>query len=253
MAGSYELNVSWGARANSASDCAECLGNVLRELAAIDPIFSNWKTVGDKGVKRCVLSPEDAVGLLRAVEEGRSTHEFGELGQDLGFLIGAGNGRNTIFSVGLLASLGSSTMVSGLCNNICLVVGLPLQTEPTIVTLPVFKPALVALARICDAGWGTIAPTRSTDFGQIKPNPLRQEIWSGWVVYLSAALAARITPPRSAIVEEVPGGGMLMIATEETFEPDNSEHFRVACDIQAALAPLNALPWPPDLSVARNL
>jgi hypothetical protein len=37
-----------------------------------------------------------------------------------------------------------------------------------------------------------------------------------------------------------------MVATEETFLADNPGHVAIAREIDAALAPFNALPWPPD-------
>jgi len=67
-----------------------------------------------------------------------------------------------------------------------------------------------------------------------------------WMSYLSARFAPLVVPPRSAIVEHPQGGGLLMIATEERFDVANPAHLGVAREIEAALAPVNALPWPPD-------
>ncbi len=39
-----------------------------------------------------------------------------------------------------------------------------------------------------------------------------------------------------------------MIATEETFRVDNPRQVAVAREIDAALAPLNALSWPPNVT-----
>jgi hypothetical protein len=57
-------------------------------------------------------------------------------------------------------------------------------------------------------------------------------------------------PPKTAIVEYRPNGGLLMAATDETFITANPRHLAVAHDIEAAIAPLNALPWPPDAEPA---
>jgi hypothetical protein len=67
-----------------------------------------------------------------------------------------------------------------------------------------------------------------------------------WVTYLAPRFAPLVTPPASAIVEYLPDGGLLMIATEERFSIDNPAHIAVARDIEAALAPVKALPWPID-------
>lgn len=61
------------------------------------------------------------------------------------------------------------------------------------------------------------------------------------MTYLSAPYAARISPPRTAIVEEVPGGGLLMLATMETFTDENPAHVAVANEIQTALEPLQSI------------
>jgi Immunity protein 52 len=59
--------------------------------------------------------------------------------------------------------------------------------------------------------------------------------------------APLITPPAAAIVERQPDGGLLMAATDEPFDTSNPAHLAVANDILAAVAPLNALPWPPEI------
>ena len=64
--------------------------------------------------------------------------------------------------------------------------------------------------------------------------------------YVSPRFAPLITPPPSAINERTAQGGLLMSATEETFRVDNPAHLAVAHDILQALAPFEALPWPPD-------
>jgi hypothetical protein len=53
-------------------------------------------------------------------------------------------------------------------------------------------------------------------------------------------------PPRSAIVEHTPQGGIVMIATKDRFDVTNPDHLAAAREIEAAIAPVNALPWPPD-------
>ncbi len=37
-----------------------------------------------------------------------------------------------------------------------------------------------------------------------------------------------------------------MTATRDRFDVDNPTHLAVAREIEAAMAPVNALPWPPD-------
>ncbi|HYA79629.1 MAG TPA: hypothetical protein VED87_01705, partial [Methylocystis sp.] len=57
-------------------------------------------------------------------------------------------------------------------------------------------------------------------------------------------LAQKIAPPTTALVERLPGGGLLMTAATETFDVNNPNHMAVADDMAAAMAPLDRLPWP---------
>jgi hypothetical protein len=62
-----------------------------------------------------------------------------------------------------------------------------------------------------------------------------------WMVYLSAPLAARIAPPKNVAFERMEGGGLLLIAAEETFDTENPQHMAASHAIRDALAPLNNL------------
>lgn len=109
-----------------------------------------------------------------------------------------------------------------------------------------FRAALLVLVKTWNATWAYARPYALDDllpsFEKKRATP---SFHGGWITYLAAPFAAKIAPPHSAIYEQVTGG-LLMTATQETFRVDNPAHVAVARDIDAALAPLNALPWPPD-------
>ena len=71
-----------------------------------------------------------------------------------------------------------------------------------------------------------------------------------WISYIAPRFAHLVTPPPSAIVEHRSDGGLLMAASDEAFDVDNPRHMAVAREIEAAVAPFNALPWPPESHVA---
>jgi len=71
----------------------------------------------------------------------------------------------------------------------------------------------------------------------------------GWMSYAAPRFAPLITPPPSAIAERTAQGGLLLSATQETFRVDNPAHLAAAQDILKALAPFEALPWPPDATL----
>jgi hypothetical protein len=49
-----------------------------------------------------------------------------------------------------------------------------------------------------------------------------------WIGYLSAPLAAEVTLPREITTERVPDGGLLMIATTDRLNPEDTDHLRRA-------------------------
>ncbi len=61
------------------------------------------------------------------------------------------------------------------------------------------------------------------------------------MTYLSAPLAAMISPPPSIVTERTPDGGLFLIAAEETFDVRNNVHMENATAISEALAPLSAI------------
>jgi hypothetical protein len=130
-----------------------------------------------------------------------------------------------------------------------------LQTKPLnednarLITLPIFKPAVLAIADAWDATWCAAYPWDIIPLWP-KPGPGRPHFKMAWISYLSARFASMVAPPASAIVERSSTGGLLMIATEDRFDVANPQHIAAAREIEASLAPINALPWPPDADPA---
>jgi hypothetical protein len=65
--------------------------------------------------------------------------------------------------------------------------------------------------------------------------------WSGWIVYLASRFADHVVLPPQVSVETVPGHGVMIYATRETFDLDNPAHVAAADAIQAALAPIQGM------------
>ena len=121
-----------------------------------------------------------------------------------------------------------------------------------LINFDVFRATLLILAHTWNATWVNARPYALSGFlPSFKQKPPTPSFHGGWITYLAAPFAAKIAPPRSAICEQA-DGGLLMSATQETFRVDNPVHVAVARDIDAALAPINALPWPPDANDSRG-
>ena len=215
---------------------------MLNDLSAIDPVFGNWIFLGRrKGTPLAGLTEHDVAALIA---HGVSREDDGTPFAQAGYRFGASTGfKRTERDITVRVHSGNTLAANYFINTAIL------RTEPlneknrSDVELSVLKPAMLALASAWDATWCGTAPWDLSDFQTAHSRP-----WFGlkWMTYLSPRFAPMVTPPRSAIVERLTGGGLLMIATEERFETTNPSHLSAARDIEAALAPINALPWPPD-------
>lgn len=113
------------------------------------------------------------------------------------------------------------------------------------ITAPIFTSALLAIARAWNATWCAAYPSDIIPLWP-KPGPQRPHFRMAWITYLSPRFAPMVGPPDSAITDYTPEDGLVMTATEDRFDITNPAHLIVARDIQAAIAPVNALPWPSD-------
>ena len=101
--------------------------------------------------------------------------------------------------------------------------------DPSLITFPIFKAALLAMISIWPAPW---ANAQCSFWGERAPTlPGEPEFpYSGyqmpWISYLNAERAANVVVPPEIITERTPDGGLLMIAAETRFDPTNVEHMR---------------------------
>jgi hypothetical protein len=93
--------------------------------------------------------------------------------------------------------------------------------------------------------WLRAEPWNDDDRKVARRDDYVPRVTGGWMTYLCADYARRITPPPGIDAEPVAGGGILLIATQETFSPGNPVHDAAADAIQNALLPLQNLPRPP--------
>ena len=240
----YEIRAYWGPRRETAAQCGARYWRMLELLAAIDPAFGGWKFAGRTRFWPMPEAPGDK--LTGLIADCVSRDDYDEPEPIYGYWFGAGTRTrsNTSLTVKIRAG-GYAPSITLLVNSVELLTD-PLNEEnAALITLPVFKPALLAIAAAWDATWCAAYPWDIVPLWS-KPGPGRPHFRMAWITYLSPRFAPMVTPPASAIVERTPGGGLLMIATEDRFDVSNPEHIAVARDIEAALAPVNALPWPPD-------
>ncbi len=146
--------------------------------------------------------------------------------------------------VSIRFDVGSWSVTDHYANSAVLETAYNLKPDPALVAYRIFKPALLALAECFDATWCSAYSHATMQYWN---EGLGEHYRLAWISYIGPRFAHLVTPPASAIVEREPNGGLLMAATDETFDVSNPAHLAAARDILAAVAPLNALPWPPEV------
>lgn len=248
MTGRYCVLAYWGPRRESAEACAPKVLHMFKALSEIHPTFGCW--IDDlRGREPALASSLDVDEAVRWLAMGQNRSETRGLPiPEFGYRIMTSNDMyRTPRLVALEGKVGGYVRGPLMANMMLLAAG-PLQTDnEDIINYPNFRSVLLTFTSIWNPTWCGVMPTDLRDLlpGEKKRRGSVPRLCGGWLTYLAKPLAQRITPPRSVRSEQV-GGGLLMIATEETFRLDNPAHVAAACEIDAALAPIDALPWPPD-------
>lgn len=243
MSHTYEVFGYWGSRRETAAACAPRVLRMFEALSKIDPLFEQWFWIRrGKGIPMASLDAEKLAPLL---EEQQNFADFDhEPMPQYGYGIVASNGRQGPTNATVMGSVGAYLNGHSYDNNIELHTIPTEPPDPALVDFRVFRATLLTFAEIWPVSWGYARPYAMPELTPRDPKRMTARFHGGWLTYLYPPFAARITPPRSAMVEELPGGALLMIATTDTFDAANPAHVAVARDIEEALAPLNALPWP---------
>jgi hypothetical protein len=242
----YNAGVFWGPRQETPEELAARWRTLIARLQAIDPVFAHWY-VWLTGRKLPAPLDTEMAPLAARIAAGIGTEDDGRPQPVYGYFLHALNSAQVkpgprSFTIDLHAGTPSrwSLNTLGLGTNIGVV------PEPDVVTYPIFSGAILALAETFEAGMGEAFPTSLIDFWSIDPRRRGPKLRVAWITYVAPRFAPLVTPPRSAIVEHRPDGGLLMAATDETFVTANPTHMAVAREIEAAIAPLNDLPYPWD-------
>ena len=245
MIGRYRIKAYWGPRRENAAVLAPRMLRMLQGLADIDPFLSGWQWVGRKNL---VPTNELDVPTVERLLKSHMSRDDGD-GKpipELGHYFSIHTRWGHQSQLQLTGRVGVHAPSGGYDNDIDLDTNSRFPPDEAVIKYGMYKAALTFLATLWRANWVVALPR---DLFQLLPRDEKRmtvRLYGGWITFLSSAWATKITPPKSAIVERAPDGGLLMIATEETFRIDNPRHVAVAREIDAALAPLNALPWPPN-------
>lgn len=248
----YEIISVWGTREEPPVEIGRKFLDTLDGLERIDPLFCDWGTNDPFPPDWETREPDDEIFISRPlnplrkdftpfVEQNVSRDDWGEPEPQFGYDLFA------------FTRYGSAAAPDPLAIAVCLTAGSVskntisfaaapsnIDPDPAIVTFPIFKSALLTLLSI----WPALsANVRFSIWGE-KPPTLPGEPpfpYSGyqmpWMAYLCAERAARVSLPADILTERTADGGLLMIATEERFDPTNRQHMahsRVLAEIMIA-------------------
>jgi hypothetical protein len=220
---------------------------MLTELAALHSAFARWYqqawTLEEAFVPFCKMPPQ-VEELTRVFEDGRHfTDVSNKLMPDLGYSVSAWNGTEGPDGLHMRVGAGADTDQRPFPNQVEITVHGLGGIEPGTPDLINAKLLKAVLLTMIDAWEPSRANIGDRDYWRKDLSPYTlQPFRSGWMTYLSAPYARKVTPPPSAITEPVAGGGILMLATNEPFTIDNPKHVAVADAIQACLEPLQSDP-----------
>lgn len=237
----YQLSAFWTPRPEGAAACAARLARMFTGLAAIHPAFTRWNRGGRSRASAnrpfCAMPPnlEELTGIF---EKGLAHKDVPrDPWPEMGYSVSAWNGRDDARVVLLRVHAGAY-------NNHPEPNSVSMQLPPAqpgnedFINAEVPARVLVAIATAWDANWGVI---ESWDYKGQNTNANGQLLrpWGGWITYLSAPYAGRITPlPAAARSEPVAGGGLVIVATPDPFTVANPAHVAALDALQQALAPI---------------
>jgi hypothetical protein len=230
----------WQSRPESTRACGARLAVMLNGLARAHPAFAQWyrKAKTRAAANRPAWGmPPDIDELTAVFEKGRRYKDVPRVPwPEMGYSVSAWNGRERPYAASLTIRPGGYRASTPFPNTADVRLNPSGADNADLTASAVLKPALLSLAEAWEPDYGVVVcweywPRTFDDRGY----PLFR---SGWMTYLAAPYASRVTPPPEAIVERVAGGGMLLLATEERFSMDNAAHLAAADAIQAALAPI---------------
>jgi hypothetical protein len=231
MRESYYVGAYWGARKETALECARRAELFFHMLARCDPSFTQWYRAG-RGFPREL--PGYPVHLeVKELEElflrGRNRTDFGKnVIEDLGFRLHVWNAKKECTRLELHGGAYSPLGAGNLC-----LLEPPTQGAVTerLMRAPVLAEVLTCMATAWDPDYAM-----ATTFEMVERVKKRnREVRVGWLTYLSRRLGP--VPPLPAPVRIEPVGtlGWLLVLSPERMTASNPEHVAFTARVRELL------------------
>jgi len=240
----FNIDAYWKARPETPRDGAERLAHMLCGLAGIHPAFSSWynavSSPTEIPTRFCEMPPD--VRELDRILEGHiaRSDRTGEPAPEYGYSIATWNADISAHGVMLTVHAAWRGDFPVFPNTVSIDLRKREPANEDLINARILRAALVNVV----AAWEPdFASVWSWSYWERLLGPGGRGLptfRSGWMTYLAARYAQKITSPKGIIADELPGGGLLMVATEEQFTVDNPAHVAAADAIQAALAPIQS-------------
>lgn len=234
--GAY-IRSCWAARQESPAELADRFVKLIDRLSAIDPVFALW-TSGARGPKKFETIRDRYADVVKAC---MSRDDFGPVPIEgyRFFAITRGQPESRSFSV--MVHAGAYMLTTQNQNDVMFETSDMAVPDPSSLSYSLFRSVLAAIIEIWSPDDCVVMPR------QLMPLiNLDRHFRESWMQYLSKPFADLITLPEDVRVERLSGGGVLMVATTDTFNVDNPAHLAGARAIGAATLPLEKLPYVKD-------
>jgi hypothetical protein len=237
----YQLWAFWGPRPEGAHSCAPRLARMFTDLAETHSAFARWNRGGRSRATAnkpfCMMPPN--IDELTQIFEKRLAHKDDppDPWPEMGYSVSAWNGRDDTRGILLIAHTGCYTDHIPEPNNVFMQIPVVQSGNEDFVNAAVLTRALVAIAEAWEPNWGVI-DTRDYKNRRRDANGQLLRPWGGWITYLAAHYAGRISLPPAMRVEPTAGRGLIIVATEEPVTVANPAHVAALAAIQQALAPI---------------
>jgi hypothetical protein len=233
----YSISGAWGADRMSKLDLRDRVVGLVEQLTTLSGVQDSWAFL-DNGppLRECSLSEFES-DLENFLSRNLYDPDYGAArGYSVvvhGRLIG--EKLSLIGDIELSLSLGSgydNRSYFNISQN---------QRDPNkqLISYQLYHGVLAALVQWLQCPWLvaklTTPPPPVVRFDPSKPIPVRPPTLAfenAWIGYLSAPLAKGLTPSRELVVEDTPGGGLIMSAAVERLDLDIPDHVRRSKQLQ---------------------
>ena len=234
----YHLLALWGARRESAEQCARRAARFLQCLGECDELFATWFDTGRShkdALRRQVMPEVDPGRLTRLMSQGRNRRDAdGSVIEELGFTVGLWTGGNSSDAASLILSCGGFAPTPADTNSNACHLRLPDEGRNVdrVLRVEVLESVMHCVVAALEPAWAVFDCDTLRD---LVPRSPRDRQWVGWLTYLTIPPSA--VPELPAASRVVPAGenGSLIVATDERFDAENASQVEVVREITRIL------------------